>query len=66
MKRFKNLGVIKNNMSFSKSKLDYFIKVISEISSNKIMEKMQIINLFNEMITDFNHIETGKYLDEKM
>ena len=53
-------------MSFSKSKLDYFIKVISEISSNKIMEKMQIINLFNEMITDFNHIETGKYLDEKM
>ena len=27
MKRFKNLGVIKNNMSFSKSKLDYFIKL---------------------------------------
>jgi FlaA1/EpsC-like NDP-sugar epimerase len=66
MERFKNLGVIKNNMLYDDSKLDHFLKVISELRSNKISDKRQIIKLFNEIIPNFNHIETGKYLDNKM
>jgi UDP-N-acetylglucosamine 4,6-dehydratase len=28
--------------------------------------KPEIVDLFHEMIPDFGHKETGKYLDEKM
>jgi len=66
MDRFKNLGVIKNKASFSSDKLDNFLKVIHELRSQAAWEKAPIVNLFNDMITDFDHKETGKYLDGRM
>tara|TARA_B110000003_G_scaffold218640_1_gene218315 strand:+ start:1186 stop:2373 length:1188 start_codon:yes stop_codon:yes gene_type:complete len=66
MNRFKNLGVIKNEASFSSDMLDNFLKVIHELRSQVDWEKEPIVNLFNEMIPDFNHKETGKYLDGRM
>ena len=46
--------------------LDKFIEVIQEIRAQTVWEKAPIVDLFNEMIPDFNHIETGKYLDGRM
>jgi FlaA1/EpsC-like NDP-sugar epimerase len=66
MDRFQNLGVIKNEANFSSSMLDNFVKVIHELRAQKVWEKTPLVDLFNEMIPDFDHKETGKYLDGRM
>ena len=66
MNRFHNIGVIKNDAYFKKDLLDNFTKVINELKNQQIWEKAPIVELFKQMIPDFDHIETGKYLDGKM
>ena len=66
MNQFKNLGVIKNEANFSSDMLDNFLEVIYELRAQTIWEKSPIVDLFNEMIPDFDHKETGKYLDGRM
>ncbi len=66
MDRFQNLGVIKNEASFNPDMLDNFLKVILDLRAQAVWEKTPIIELFNEMVPDFSHKETGKYLDERM
>lgn len=66
MDRFKNLGVIKKEANFDTNLLDNFIEVISELRNKQIWEKAPIVDLFNQMIPDFDHKETGKYLDGRM
>ena len=36
------------------------------MKSNGSWAKQEIVNLFNDMIPNFNHLETNKYLDDKM
>jgi FlaA1/EpsC-like NDP-sugar epimerase len=64
--RFDKLGIIKNNLNIEDEKLDLFQQTINRIKENGSWEKAEIINLFNKMIPNFNHKETGKYLDSKM
>ena len=66
MDRFQNLGVIKNEANFSSDMLDNFLEVIHELRTIGRWEKVPIVNLFNKMIPDFDHKETGKYLDGRM
>ena len=66
MNRFQSLGVIKNEANFSQNKLENFLKVIHDLRSQTIWEKAPIVDLFSEMIPDFDHKETGKYLDGRM
>ena len=66
MDRFENLGVIKNDANFSSNMLDNFLEVIHGLRTQAFWEKAPIVDLFNEMIPDFDHKETGKYLDGKM
>ena len=66
MDRFQNLGVIKNEANFSPDMLDNFLEVIHELRAQTVWEKAPIVDLFNEMIPDFDHKETGKYLDGRM
>ena len=66
MGRFQNLGVIKNEPNFSLNMLDNFLEVIHELRTQTVWERTQIVDLFNEMIPDFDHKETGKYLDGRM
>jgi FlaA1/EpsC-like NDP-sugar epimerase len=66
MNRFKNLGVIKNEANFSSDILDNFLEVIHKLRAQTVWEKTPIVDLFNEMIPDFDHKETGKYLDGRM
>ena len=66
MDRFRNLGVIKNEANFNSSLLDNFLERIHELRSQTVWEKAPIVDLFNEMIPDFDHKETGKYLDGRM
>ena len=66
MGRFQNLGVIKNEANFSSDMLDNFLEVIHDLRAQTVWEKAPIVGLFNEMIPDFDHKETGKYLDGRM
>lgn len=66
MKRFENLGVIKNEANFDSSKLENFTSKIAKMKENKEWCKEEIVDLFHDMIPDFGHKETGKYLDSKM
>ncbi len=65
-KRFRNIGVIKNDPVFDEYKLLYFQSEIEKLKSNHAWSKRDMVNLFKEMIPDFEHKETGKYLDSKM
>ena len=66
MEKYKNLGVIKNALNFEEAKLELFRNEISEIKNSDNWTRKQIIDLFNIMIPDFGHKETGKFLDSKM
>lgn len=66
MDRFENLGIIKNEANYSEELLNKFWNEISEMKANKKWTRKEIIDLFNELIPNFNHKETGKFLDSKM
>ena len=66
MQRFEAIGVIKNTPTFDAERLDHFIARISEIKGAATWDKPEIVELFNYMIPDFKHKETGKYLDARM
>jgi len=46
--------------------LDNFLEAINDLRNMRVWEKKPIVDLFNEMIPDFDHKETGKYLDGRM
>ncbi|WP_421945851.1 UDP-N-acetylglucosamine 4,6-dehydratase [Pedobacter sp.] len=66
MEKFENLGIIKNDLHFENDKLNHFDNTVSQYKADKKWSKEQIIDLFHQMIPDFGHKETGKYLDAKM
>jgi FlaA1/EpsC-like NDP-sugar epimerase len=66
MKRFENLGIIKNEALFDEEKLNHFEKTIKNFKANLSWTKEDIVKEFFAMIPDFGHKETGKYLDGKM
>lgn len=66
MDRFENLGVIKNELNFQQEQLEFFSEAISELKKARKWSKEDLLELFHQMIPDFGHKETGKYLDAKM
>lgn len=66
MDRFGSIGIIKNSPEFDDDALEYFLAEIERIRSSGTWEKKPIVDLFNKMIPEFDHKETGKYLDGRM
>ncbi len=66
LSKFLNIGVIKNNLEYNNNVLDLFKDKISYIKNKDIWDKNEIIDLFNQVIPNFNHKSTGKFLDDKM
>ena len=66
MNRFENLGIIKNELNVMEDKVDYFTEKINALKKEGRWTKEQIVDVFFDMIPDFGHKETGKYLDSKM
>lgn len=66
MARFESIGVIKNDPVFDPAALDDFAARIESMKQRGSWEKAELVELFNKMIPDFNHKETGKYLDGRM
>ena len=66
MDRFKSLGVIKNDALYDEEKLNHFTQVIKHLKNELSWTKEDILKEFLKLIPDFEHKETGKYLDGKM
>jgi FlaA1/EpsC-like NDP-sugar epimerase len=66
MERFTNLGVIKNEPLYDEDKLNHFADAVTKMKERRTWTKEEIVELFFEMIPDFGHKETGKYLDGRM
>ncbi len=66
MTRFESVGVIKNQPGFDEALLQHFTNTVESIRTKPTWDKTEMVDLFNEMIPDFAHKETGKYLDARM
>ena len=63
---FSSIGIIKNQPNFDKDKLLHFETNIKKIKQSSVWNRSDLVSLFHEMIPDFAHKETGKFLDQKM
>lgn len=66
MERFQNIGVIRNAPVFEEDRLEHFVATIAAIRAGTTWDKPEIVALFNQMLPEFAHMETGKYLDSRM
>jgi FlaA1/EpsC-like NDP-sugar epimerase len=66
MERFDSIGVIKNDAEFDSTMLDDFEASIMSMRNGGTWTKEALVELFKKMIPEFQHKETGKYLDQKM
>ena len=66
MERFCSIGVIKNEPRFDSAKLDAFLARVAGLRARRNWDKQDLAHLFHDMIPDFGHKETGKYLDGRM
>jgi FlaA1/EpsC-like NDP-sugar epimerase len=64
--RFAGIGVIRNEALFDTAKLDAFTAQIAALRAAGTWDKEALVRLFHQMIPDFGHKETGKYLDNRM
>tara|TARA_B100001758_G_C18346586_1_gene577379 strand:- start:129 stop:1316 length:1188 start_codon:yes stop_codon:yes gene_type:complete len=64
--KFMAIGIIKKRLEHDDSKLIKFEQEIKKLKKDKKWSKEQILELFNYLIPDFSHKETGKYLDGRM
>lgn len=66
MDRFDAIGVIRNEPVFDEAKLQHFLSTIEHLRARPTWDKPELVELFNYMIPEFQHKETGKYLDSRM
>jgi FlaA1/EpsC-like NDP-sugar epimerase len=66
LKRFKNIGIIKNELAYDPEKIEFFEKRITEMKQSKKWNRIDLIDLISEIVPDFAHLEKNKFLDDKM
>jgi len=66
MERFDGIGIVKNEALYDEHKLEVFKNTIIALRKKNEWTRLELIELFNFMIPEFNHKETGKFLDGRM
>ena len=66
MQRFEQLGIIKNTPLLQANILQQFEQRIAQLKQAKQWTKADLVSLFHQMLPQFGHKETGRYLDSKM
>lgn len=66
MSRLASVGIIRNQACFDESQLLRFEQGIATLRESGNWTKPQLVDLFLEILPDFVHLETGKYLDQRM
>ncbi len=66
LNRFKALGVIKNAPKKELSEIEAIFAALTNLFEKEKVNKEMIVELLAEFIPNFEHIETGKNLDQRM
>lgn len=64
--RFKNLGIVQSTLKFDVNSLDAFQESFFEWKRTGHCSKEVIVDAFKNLLPEFDHKETGRYLDAKM
>ena len=63
---YESIGVVTNSLKPSFSEMEGTIKEIETLFKRESYNKEDVIKIMNTILPNFNHIETGKTLDQKM
>ena len=66
MIKYEGMGVIKNAVKPSKIQIENCISELKMLMTSEVYDKSSIVLLMKKHLPDFEHIETGKSLDQKM
>tara|TARA_B110000977_G_scaffold201714_1_gene297973 strand:- start:2752 stop:3939 length:1188 start_codon:yes stop_codon:yes gene_type:complete len=66
MKCFETVGIIRNQPDFDETRLCDFMDGIESLRKKSTWSKDDIVKLYFNLLPDFTHKETGKYLDQRM
>ena len=66
MQRFREIGVIKNPCDPHQASRDHFRREIARIRDRGAWTREELIRLFQAVLPEFQHLETGKFLDDRM
>lgn len=64
--RFQAVGVVKGKPTYDISTIETIFERLETLFQDKLTNKQSIIALLTEWIPNFQHMETGKNLDQKM
>ncbi|NWJ41652.1 MAG: UDP-N-acetylglucosamine 4,6-dehydratase [Geothrix sp.] len=64
--RFDSIGIVKNAATADPSHLQAFLREIERLRQSGRWTKQDIVDLFFNLLPEFHHLETGKYLDGRM
>ena len=64
--QFERIGVLQNDTSANTELLEDFYGKICQMVDEGVASKSHIVDLFKAILPEFNHKETGKYLDQQM
>jgi FlaA1/EpsC-like NDP-sugar epimerase len=64
--RFEAIGVISNSRAYDTHALDAFEDGCYELLRDGQWTKKDLLELYHLILPDFGHLETGKYLDQRM
>ena len=66
LEMYEGMGVIKNAVKPSKTQIENCIGELQMLMQSDAYDKSAIVSLMKKHLPDFEHIETGKSLDQKM
>ncbi|MGC6511943.1 MAG: UDP-N-acetylglucosamine 4,6-dehydratase [Parvibaculales bacterium] len=64
--QFASIGIVKNELAFDQKILTDFISEFNQIKQSGVWSREALIALFHKVLPNFNHRETGKYLNQRM
>ena len=66
LERFDAIGVISGTNEYDTEALTNFEQGCRDLLGRGSWSKLDLLNLYHTVLPEFNHLETGKYLDQRM
>ena len=63
---YRALGIIKNAERLSMDEIQSILRELKSVLSKEGYTKKDIVRVLSKLMSDFEHIETGRGLDQKM
>ena len=58
--------MINDQIDVDQALLEYFMDELKRLRSLRRWSKVEILNLYKTVLPDLEHLETGKYLNQRM